>query len=119
MVYKRVRGWTLGRSLLVLNFVKYPSRGHILQETWHVVTSKTMVVSGIMQQTNTQTKPLIISDITKLNLIIVLHIAKCIITPKRDYFRQAMFLHELNLTLRLETMHCATDYSLICQQISE
>ena len=24
MVYKRVRGWTAGRSLPVLNFVKYP-----------------------------------------------------------------------------------------------
>ena len=24
MVYKRVRGWTSGRSLPVLNFVKYP-----------------------------------------------------------------------------------------------
>ena len=26
MVYKRVRGWTSGRSLPVLNFVKYPPR---------------------------------------------------------------------------------------------
>ena len=25
MVYKKVRGWTTGRSLPVLNFVKYPS----------------------------------------------------------------------------------------------
>jgi len=24
MIYKRVRGWTLGQSLPVLNFVKYP-----------------------------------------------------------------------------------------------
>ena len=24
MEYKRVRGWTLGRSLPILNFVKYP-----------------------------------------------------------------------------------------------
>ena len=27
MVYKRVRGWTSGRSLPVLNFVKYPPQG--------------------------------------------------------------------------------------------
>ena len=26
MVYKKVRGWTLGQSLPVLDFVKYPLR---------------------------------------------------------------------------------------------
>ena len=37
MVYKRVKGWTLGRSLLVLNFVKYslpPKGGAIF---WEIV----------------------------------------------------------------------------------
>ena len=30
MVYKRVRGWTSGRSLPVLNFVKYPP-GNVIE----------------------------------------------------------------------------------------
>ena len=29
MVNERVRGWTSGRILPVLNFVKYPTPGHI------------------------------------------------------------------------------------------
>ena len=33
MVFKRVRGWTLGRSLPVLNFVKYPPGQLVDQNT--------------------------------------------------------------------------------------
>ena len=46
LVYKRVRGWTSGRSLPELNFVKYPPPPtpraiavRVLQNTWNLFIS--------------------------------------------------------------------------------
>ena len=51
MVYKRVRGWTLGRSLPVLNFLKYPpwvsSKNSSIQE-FKVPYSALLVTKGYM-----------------------------------------------------------------------
>ena len=67
------------------------------------------------------TEPSIISDITKIEShnCFIIHCSKennkCIIAPNTVYFRQAVFLRELDTALGNHALRAQpTDYSLIC-----